>query len=155
MNVNRKLDEMGKAALDVRPLRAVRQPDRRLIFVKDGLQWERDRKHIVATLDRYGFTSRDRVSVSMALDEVMNFALERPVAAGREASAVIVYSIGATEFRARIRLVSTSVNEICSGGFLTGGEGQWRLAASCMSGFRVSNGGSDIELWRENSAIQA
>lgn len=130
-----------------------RRADRRLIFVRDMEQWERDRKRIVAVLDRLGYTAADRMSVSLALDEVIAVAFDARAHNGRRTAAMIAYSISAHEFRARVRLVPGDASGSGADGVAgdTGGDRDWLIASACMTGVRVDEGGTEVEMWRQRT----
>lgn len=127
-------------------------PDRRLIFVPDPVCWEQTRKRIVEQLIRYGFRTEDRVCISLALDEILTFSLDRTLAGGYESAAMIAYSITTRVFNVRIRLLEDGHRMAPRRGAEEKNGNPWPLASACMSRVRTAGGGTEINMRKDNSS---
>ena len=125
-------------------------PDRRLIFVPGPVRWEQTRKRIIEQLIRYGFRTEDRVCISLALDEILTFSLDRSLAGGRESAAMIAYSISTRVFNVRIRLLDDRQRFAPRRGAEEKDGNPWPLASACMSRVRTARGGTEINMRKEN-----
>jgi len=131
--------------------------DKRVIFVRDFDHWERVRKRMVDQMSRYGFTAADRSSVSIALDETISAGLECLNDERFGSRPRIAYSIGPEVIQISIRFSPRAVPD--TGPLPVGSAvpestdaGRWLLSAICMSGFRLTHRGFEIDMWRNNSA---
>jgi CheY-like chemotaxis protein len=127
-------------------------PDRRLIFVRDGVQWEQTRKGIVVQLARYGYQRANRMCISVALDEAITFALDGAAYGGHDSAAMIAYSVSSRAFHVRIKLVAGTTRTVPAVGREGDDKNRWLLASACMSKVRVTKDGTEIDMWRDNDS---
>jgi hypothetical protein len=125
--------------------------DRRLVFVRDAVQWERDRTRIMLQLACHGFPLRDRICVSIALDEaVTNATGEWPGGAGL--AAMVGYSVSARAFHMHVRRVAAGAGLREDPEADDHERNRWLLLSACMTDVRLSCAGNKIDMWKHNSA---
>ena len=129
------------------------EPERRLIFVQDFVQWERVRKRIVEQLTRYGFPMEDRMCISVALDESITFAIDQTVDNSYKSTAMLAYTLSNRSFHVRIKFGPGMNRTMRWRGAEYSDKNRWRLASVCMSGVRPRTEGNEVYMWKDNSRM--